>query len=95
MVYEDGYVKLKPVVAVLLGILTIVSLVLTPLYMHWTNRIDEFTTRVETIEKNDIAQKICMDNIQSRMAVYDKSLEEIRFIREDLIKVKIALGIKD
>jgi hypothetical protein len=88
-------VKLKPVVAVLLGILTIVSMVITPLYMHWTNRIDEFTSRVESLEKENIAQKMCLDNINNKMALYDKSLEEIRYIREDLIKVKIALGIKD
>jgi hypothetical protein len=86
---------MKPVVAVILGILTIVSLFVTPLYMHWTGRIEEITNRVENLEKTDIAQGICVDNIQTKMAVYDKSLEEIRFIREDLIKVKIALGIKD
>jgi len=95
MIIEDGFVKMKPVVAVILGILTIVSLFVTPLYMHWTGRIEEITNRVENLEKTDIAQGICVDNIQTKMAVYDKSLEEIRFIREDLIKVKIALGIKD
>jgi len=92
---EDGYVKVKSVVAVLVGLVTIASIVLSPIIITLLNKMDAVEYKLIELEKQALQQQMCIDGLAEEQGKMLRAIEDIRFMREDIIKIKMALNIKD
>ncbi len=88
-------IEINTAVAVIGGILGIASIMFNFMWLLINRRVTKVETEVEELKKKNTSQDLCIDRLEHSVARHDAEIKTIKVMHDDILKIKVALNIKD